>query len=79
MDLAAQFNTGQAGAVILKKIDPLQRPAAAELANFIALQKAATRAATDGANRATTQRVGILASAGVLLLVLTARVSAFSA
>ncbi len=72
VDLAAQFNTEQAGAVILKKIDPLQQQAAAELAEFIGLQKAATLAATDAANRASSRMVTILASAGGLLLVLAA-------
>jgi methyl-accepting chemotaxis protein len=72
VDLAAQFNTELAGAVILKKIDPLQKQAAAELTQFIALQKAATLAATEVANQASTRVVAILATAGVLLLALAA-------
>ena len=39
VDLAAQFNTEQAGAVITGKIDPLSTEASKELTAFIALQK----------------------------------------
>jgi len=70
VDLAAQFNTEQAAAVILKKIDPLQQQATQQLARFIALQTEQTAAATEAANRQNTTMVGAIAAAGLGLLAL---------
>jgi len=75
VDLAAQFNTEQAGAVILTKIDPLLQQASQELAQFIALQKAHTVAATEQANSRHTTTVGVIAGAGALVLALAALVA----
>ncbi len=68
VDLAAQFNTEQAGAVITGKIDPLSSQASAELAAFIALQKQHTQEATDQANARNRAMVLIIALAGLIVL-----------
>ena len=72
VDLAAQFNTEQAAAVILKKIDPLQQQATQSLERFIALQAAHTDEATNAANSANRRMVASIAAAGLGLLVLAA-------
>lgn len=68
VDLAAQFNTEQAGAVITGKIDPLSTQASAELASFIALQKQHTQEATDQANARNRSMVFIIGVAALLVL-----------
>jgi methyl-accepting chemotaxis protein len=68
VDLAAQFNTEQAAAMITGKIDPLSVQASGELAAFIALQKQHTETATQQANRSNQQAVGVITVAGVLVL-----------
>jgi len=68
VDLASQFNTEQAGAVITGKIDPLLKQANGELARFIGLQRERTATATAQANaenRATEWGIAA-AGAGVL-------------
>ncbi len=68
VDLAAQFNAEQAAAVILSKIDPLSQQALQALAQFIALQKTHTAAATVLANARSATVVNTIAGAGLLLL-----------
>ena len=70
VDLAAQFNTEQAGAVITGKIDPLLTKALSELATFIALKKQHANEATAQANATNQSTVNIIAGAGVLVLFL---------
>ncbi|MDO9286814.1 MAG: methyl-accepting chemotaxis protein [Aquabacterium sp.] len=70
VDLAAQFNTEQAAATILQKIDPLQQQATLQLNRFIELQAARTAEATDDANRQNATVVGVIAVAGLVLLAL---------
>ena len=71
VDLAAQFNTEQAGAIITGKIDPLLTKAVTELASFVALQKQQTQAAVAQANalRRTVETATGVAGVVVLLLV----------
>ena len=68
VDLAAQFNTEQANAVITGKIDPLSTQANTELGQFIQLQKQHTAQAAAAANAS--NRVTELATAGAGALVL---------
>ena len=72
VDLAAQFNTEQAGAVITGKIDPLLTQAMAELATFIELKKQLANAATEEANASNQTTVNIITGAGILVLLLAA-------
>ncbi len=70
VDLASQFNTEQAGAVITGKIDPLLTQAMTEIANFVAVQKQqadGVTAQTNASNRSTVTVIGV-AGAVVLLL-----------
>ena len=69
VDLAAQFNTEQAAAVITGKIDPLLVQASTELASFVALQKQHTEEATLEANNRNHRAVGVITVAGVLVLI----------
>jgi len=75
VDLAAQFNTEQAGAVILGKIDPLLHQADDALAKFIALQVSHTAEATAQANASHATTVQVIAAAGALVLALAALVA----
>jgi methyl-accepting chemotaxis protein len=68
VDLAAQFNTEQAGAIITGKIDPLLTKAMEELASFVALQKQRAGEATDQANAANQTTVYVIAGLGVFIL-----------
>ncbi|HOE44048.1 MAG TPA: methyl-accepting chemotaxis protein, partial [Rhodoferax sp.] len=70
VDLAAQFNTEQAGAIITGKIDPLSTQAAAELSAFIGLQKQQTQAAIAQANASNQTTVSVISAIGVLMLLL---------
>ncbi len=70
VDLAAQFNTEQAGAIITGKIDPLSTQAAAELSAFIGLQKQQTQAAIAQANANNQTTVSVISAIGVLMLLL---------
>jgi methyl-accepting chemotaxis protein len=75
VDLAAQFNTEQAGAIITGKIDPLLNRAVNELAAFATLQKQSALAAAAQANasrRAVETAIGI---AGAAVLALAALMS----
>ena len=72
VDLAAQFNTEQAGAIITGKIDPLLNKALGELATYIALQKQHTAEATERANAASRNTQWAAAGTGALVLVLAA-------
>ncbi|MBT9499970.1 MAG: HAMP domain-containing protein [Burkholderiaceae bacterium] len=72
VDLAAQFNTEQAGAVITGKIDPLLNQANAELAKFIKMQKEHTAEATERANDSNRTTERTITAAGILLLALAA-------
>ncbi len=72
VDLASQFNTEQAAAVITGRIDPLLTQAMKELAGFIALQKDNTAKVTEETNLRNQQVVGIIIAAGVLILALAA-------
>ncbi len=68
VDLAAQFNTEQAGAVITGKIDPLSTEASKELTAFIALQKTHTEEATEQTNAANRNTITIIGLAGLAIL-----------
>jgi methyl-accepting chemotaxis protein len=68
VELASQFNTEQAGKLILGKIDPLLVQTNELLTQFIALQKAHARAAVDDSNVANSRVVQALVVAGVLVL-----------
>jgi methyl-accepting chemotaxis protein len=70
VDLAAQFNTEQAGAVITGKIDPLLTQAMAELTTFIALQKQHAEEATGQANASNQMTVNVIGGAGALVLLI---------
>jgi methyl-accepting chemotaxis protein len=75
VDLAAQFNTEQAGKVITEKIDPLLNKAAAELVAFIGIQKQRTADATAAANSRNTATVTTISLAGVAMLVVAALIA----
>jgi methyl-accepting chemotaxis protein len=75
VDLAAQFNTEQAGAVITGKIDPLLTQAMSELATFIALQKQHAEEATGQANASNQTAVSVIGVAGLLVLLFSALMS----
>ena len=68
VDLAAQFNTEQAGKVILTKIDPLLNRSNALLNSFVAMQKAHAKAAIETSNASNTTMVRGVAGAGLLVL-----------
>jgi methyl-accepting chemotaxis protein len=70
VDLAAQFNTEQAGKIITGQIDPLLTKASTELAAFIELQKQRTAAATEQANTTSERTQWAAASLGALLIAL---------
>ncbi|GAB4557297.1 MAG: hypothetical protein Tsb007_16630 [Rhizobacter sp.] len=70
VDLAAQFNTEQAGAIITGKIDPLLTKASQELAAFIDMQKSHTAAAVKQANADSRTLQWITAGTGALVLLL---------
>jgi methyl-accepting chemotaxis protein len=72
VDLAAQFNSEQASAVITEKIDPLLTKAVTEIAAFISLQNQNADAATEQANASNRSTVTVISVAGTLLLVLAA-------
>jgi len=72
VDLAAQFNTEQADAVITGKIDPLLKQANAELARYIAIQREQTVAATEQANRANRDIEVAISAAGAIVLAFAA-------
>jgi methyl-accepting chemotaxis protein len=72
VDLASQFNTEQAGAVITGKIDPLLDKALEELGGFIAMQKKLGDEATAQANEDNRLAVQAFSVAGVLVLVFAA-------
>ncbi len=60
VDLASQFNTEQAAAIITGNIDPLLTQALSELTAFIALQKQHEQEATALANTRNQQAVGAI-------------------
>ncbi|WP_019576877.1 methyl-accepting chemotaxis protein [Curvibacter lanceolatus] len=68
VDLAAQFNTEQAGNIITGKIDPLLLKATAELGDFIALQKLHTTEVTEQTNASNQATVTVIVVAGVIVL-----------
>lgn len=68
VDLAAQFNTEQAAKVITEKIDPLLNKAMVELVTFIEIQKANGAKATDQANADNRTTVGLIGTAGFVVL-----------
>ena len=68
VDLAAQFNTEQAGKVITDKIDPLLTKAVAELVAFVGLQKQRTATATQDANASHSRVVTAIVLAGLAVL-----------
>ncbi len=68
VDLAAQFNTEQAGVIITSKIDPLLTQAMAELASFISLQKQHTEEATAQTNASNQTTVTVISVAGLVVL-----------
>jgi methyl-accepting chemotaxis protein len=72
VDLGAQMNTEQAGAVITGKIDPLLNKAVAELGAFIALQKQHTLEATTRANERSHLTQNAMVGAGGLVLAFAA-------
>jgi methyl-accepting chemotaxis protein len=71
VDLAAQFNTEQAGAVITDKIDPLSKQANSELAAFITAQKKQTEEAVQLANASNRATVTVISVAGIFLLTIS--------
>jgi len=72
VDLAAQFNTEQAGSVITGKIDPLLKQANAELARYIAIQREQTAVATTQANAANRAIEVAISVAGTIVLAFAA-------
>ncbi len=68
VDLAAQFNTEQAGKVITDKIDPLLTQAKRELTTFVDMQKQHTAAATNAANASNRSMVAAISLAGLVML-----------
>jgi methyl-accepting chemotaxis protein len=72
VDLAAQFNTEQAGAVITGKIDPLSTDASKQLTLFITLQKRHTAEATEQTNAANRITMTVIAAAGLVVLLVAA-------
>ncbi|MEO7106122.1 MAG: methyl-accepting chemotaxis protein, partial [Rhodoferax sp.] len=72
VDLAAQFNTEQAGAVITGKIDPLSTEASKQLTSFIALQKKHAAEATEQANASNRSTVTVISAAGLIVLLVAA-------
>ena len=72
VDLAAQFNTEQASAVITEKIDPLSTQASKDLTTYIAMQKVHAQEATEQANAANRTTITIIAAAGLVVLALAA-------
>jgi methyl-accepting chemotaxis protein len=75
VELASQFNTEQASAVITGKIDPLSTQAAAELASFIGMQKRQTQDAIDQANASHRATVVIISVVGLSMMVLAVLLS----
>lgn len=70
VDLAATFNTEQAGAIITGKIDPLLTKALGELATFVVAQKQRAQRAAEQANVANRTTVYVIGAIGVLVLLL---------
>jgi len=68
VDLAAQFNTEQAAAVILTKIDPLLGQANDTLSQFVTLQKEHASAAIAQANAQHSSTVLLISALGALML-----------
>jgi methyl-accepting chemotaxis protein len=68
VDLAAQFNTEQAGVIITGKIDPLLTQAMTELASFISLQKQHSDEATARTNASNQTTVMVISVAGLVVL-----------
>lgn len=75
VELASQFNTEQASAVITGKIDPLSTQAAAELASFIDMQKRQTQDAIDQANASHRATVVVISLVGLSMMVLAVLLS----
>ncbi|MFZ2986580.1 methyl-accepting chemotaxis protein [Ideonella sp.] len=72
VDLASQFNTEQAAAVITAKIDPLLTKANADLATFVAHQHQRKTQALDDANRANQATQAMIIAAGLAVLAVAA-------
>ena len=72
VDLASQFNTEQAAALITGKIDPLLTQALSELTTFVSMQKQRAEEATQQANSNNQKAVAMIAVAGVLVLLAAA-------
>jgi len=70
VDLASQFNTEQAGAIITGKIDPLLTQAMAEIGGFVAVQKQHADEAVAQTNASNQMTVGVIAGAGAVVLAL---------
>ena len=68
VDLASQFNTEQAGAVITGKIDPPLEKALAELSDFVAIQKQMGAEAAQQANADHRWAVAVVSIAGFMVL-----------
>jgi methyl-accepting chemotaxis protein len=75
VDLAAQFNTEQAGAVITGKIDPLLTQAMGDLATFISLQKQHAAEATEQVNASNRATGIVIAIAALVVLAFAAFMS----
>ncbi|MET0517616.1 MAG: methyl-accepting chemotaxis protein [Burkholderiaceae bacterium] len=75
VDLAAQFNTEQAGKVITEKIDPQLNKAVAELSAFVAIQKQHGVQATDAANAGNRAIVASISVAGLVVLAIAAAIA----
>jgi methyl-accepting chemotaxis protein len=72
VDMAAQFNTDLAAAIITSKIDPLLTKASAELDSFIELQKQHTAAAIEQANTENKQTIIAIVLSGLVVLAVAA-------
>ena len=71
VDLASQFNTEQAGAVITGKIDPLLNKAMVELASFIALQKQNAKEGTAQTIARSQATINVISAAVVIVLLVS--------
>lgn len=75
VDLASQFNTDQASAIITSKIDPLLLQSLQVLDAFIAMQKGEASAAIEDDNHASRRSVGFIGLAGALVIAFAAVMS----
>ncbi len=75
VDLASQFNTEQASAIITSKIDPLLIQSIEEIDAFIELKKSEASVALEEDNQASSQATTFIVAAGLAVLVFAALMS----